>query len=72
MIRSLKVLIVITLGINQFACGVKGDPLPPEKPSEIGRGQPNYRKAAEEIQIPSLPSTSFDDDEELEGEGREE
>ena len=24
------------------SCGVKGDPMPPEKPIEIGRGHSNY------------------------------
>jgi hypothetical protein len=33
------------------ACGVKGDPLPPEKPMEIGRGRPTYKKATEGIRI---------------------
>jgi hypothetical protein len=33
------------------ACGVKGDPLPPEKPTELGRGRPTYRRASEEIVI---------------------
>lgn len=32
-------------------CGVKGDPLPPEKPAELGRGRPTYKRATEGIQI---------------------
>jgi hypothetical protein len=32
-------------------CGVKGDPLPPEKPADIGRGRPTYKRATEEIKI---------------------
>lgn len=32
-------------------CGVKGDPLPPEKPAELGRGRPTYRRATEGIKI---------------------
>jgi len=32
-------------------CGVKGDPLPPEKPTELGRGRPNYRQAIKGIAI---------------------
>ncbi len=57
-------MIAIVVGFSSIYCGVKGDPLPPEKPANIGRGQPNYRKAAEEIQIPQLPQTDFEDDEE--------
>ncbi len=34
-----------------IGCGVKGDPLPPERPVELGRGRPTYRRATEGIQI---------------------
>ena len=27
------------------ACGVKGDPVPPQTPPAIGRGKPSYSKA---------------------------
>ena len=37
------------------ACGVKGDPVPPGTPAELGRGQPTYKKAAEEFAFPDLP-----------------
>lgn len=33
------------------ACGVKGDPLPPEKPVELGRGRPTYKRATEDLKI---------------------
>jgi len=33
------------------ACGVKGDPLPPEKPPQLGRGRPTYRRATEGIKL---------------------
>lgn len=32
-------------------CGVKGDPLPPEKPAELGRGRPSYKRATEGIPL---------------------
>ena len=32
-------------------CGVKGDPMPPGTPAEIGRGEPTYRRAVEELDI---------------------
>ena len=55
-------------------CGVKGDPLPPEKPADIGRGRPTYKRATEEIKIqknsarkpPPAKDTSDDDDDERE------
>jgi hypothetical protein len=38
-------------------CGVKGDPLPPEKPAEIGRGRPTYKRASEEIKMQKAPQS---------------
>ena len=54
------------------ACGVKGDPLPPEKPPTLGRGQPSYRRAAEEIALPNLPPMDFQEEEEKEEDDEEE
>ena len=48
------------------ACGVKGDPLPPEKPAALGRGRPTYRRASEEIKIEKARPKTGDDDEERE------
>lgn len=53
------------------ACGVKGDPLPPEKPLEIGRGRPTYKKATEGIRIDKTknePDRDADKDEDEETE----
>lgn len=49
-------------------CGVKGDPLPPEKPTDIGRGRPTYKRAVEEIKVekvsrPVKPAREEDEDE---------
>lgn len=49
-------------------CGVKGDPLPPEKPVDLGRGRPTYKRATEGIEI----KKSIHDEEEKEEEGDEE
>lgn len=51
-----------------LGCGVKGDPLPPEKPAELGRGRPTYKRATEELKIKKTapkktPSTKDDEDE---------
>jgi hypothetical protein len=52
-------------------CGVKGDPLPPEKPVDLGRGRPTYRRATEKIRIEKTPptnmKTSAPDDEDKDG-----
>ena len=37
-------------------CGVRGKPLPPEKPAELGRGQPSFKRATEEFAFPEVPS----------------
>lgn len=42
-------------------CGVKGDPVPPDKPPELGRGQPTYRRATEKIKLKKY--TPADDEE---------
>jgi hypothetical protein len=59
---SAALALVFALG-----CGVRGDPLPPEKPAEIGRGRPTYKRASEEIQIEKTPAlkkpVKADDDE---------
>ena len=37
--------------ISLNGCGVKGDPLPPEKAAEMGRGRPTYRRATERVRV---------------------
>ena len=51
-----------------IGCGVKGDPLPPEKPATLGRGEPSYKKASEDIVLPDLPEILIEqgDDEHIE------
>ena len=44
------------------ACGVKGDPLPPEKPAELGRGRPTYKKATQDIRVEKKRRTDDDDE----------
>lgn len=48
------------------ACGVKGDPLPPEDPPYIGRGKPSFKKAAErfDIRTEDIADESENNDEE--------
>jgi hypothetical protein len=49
------VLTVITMLFLQAGCGVKGDPVPPKIPAELGRGQPTYKGATEDLAFPSVP-----------------
>lgn len=46
-LRIFEVIAALVLA----GCGVKGDPLPPLTPAELGRGRPTYHRAAEEIKI---------------------
>lgn len=34
-----------------LGCGVRGDPVPPQRPVEIGRGKPSYKRATEKIRV---------------------
>lgn len=57
---SLLLQIVFTL----LACGVKGDPLPPEKPIDIGRGRPTYKRATEGLRVKEKRSPPVREEEE--------
>ncbi len=45
LVSSLCVVAFISVG-----CGVKGKPLPPLEPAQIGRGAPTYKRTAEQAQ----------------------
>lgn len=32
-------------------CGVKGDPLPPDIPPDLGRGKPTFKKAVQNVEV---------------------
>jgi hypothetical protein len=49
--KRLKCSALLVLTIFVGACGVKGDPLPPERPTQLGRGRPTYRRATEGIKL---------------------
>lgn len=46
--------LIIILGLVN-ACGVKGDPIPPKTPRDLGRGQPTYKGATQELAPPQIP-----------------
>jgi hypothetical protein len=52
-----RIVLVFTISAISLlfasSCGVKGDPLPPVTPAELGRGQPTYKKAFRDIRIES-------------------
>ena len=62
-IKSHKIFWSVGLMIgSSFGCGVKGDPLPPERPPELGRGKPSYSRATEGMVYPELPPINREKD----------
>ncbi len=63
-LKLVGILVGFTALFFISACGVKGDPLPPEKPVEIGRGRPTYKRAFRDIQMPDSTKDDNTGDEE--------
>ncbi len=51
--RFLVIVLIALLG--NIGCGVRGDPVPPKIPAELGRGQPTYKRATEDLAFPTVP-----------------
>jgi len=47
-----------------LGCGVKGDPLPPDRPVELGRGRPTYKRATEGLTIEKTKPRKEEDEDE--------
>jgi hypothetical protein len=54
--RPCKTLLTLCLFAMLAGCGVKGKPLPPQRPPEIGRGAPTYKRTGAELQPSVAPS----------------
>jgi hypothetical protein len=52
--RWLKPILILS-ALTQLACGVKGDPIAPEKPPALGRSRPTYKRATEGLKIEKTP-----------------
>ncbi|MCB0364187.1 MAG: hypothetical protein H6624_13805 [Bdellovibrionaceae bacterium] len=63
--RNSHILLITSLALSVYSlgCGVKGDPLPPEKPPELGRGKPSYSRATKGMPYPSLPPIKKENEE---------
>ena len=46
-----KVIVILASGLSLQGCGVKGDPLPPEDAPKLGRGNPTFTRAVDELEI---------------------
>lgn len=55
MTTLLKVLTVFMFAVMLQGCGVKGRPLPPEKPAELGRGKPTFTRTTEDFRFRNIP-----------------
>ncbi|MGE0526718.1 MAG: hypothetical protein AB7G93_01950 [Bdellovibrionales bacterium] len=58
-----KLLVISAMG-TAIGCGVRGDPLPPERPPDLGRGRPTYKRATEGIPLEKQPPRTDKKDEE--------
>jgi hypothetical protein len=65
--KNLTVSGVVVILCLVSGCGVKGDPLPPERPIDIGRGRPTYKRATEKINVKKV----YEDAEDREAEDDE-
>lgn len=51
----MKLFLVLLVASLATSCGVKGDPIPPKTPRDLGRGQPTYKGATQELAPPQVP-----------------
>ncbi len=51
----LLLAVCVTQSLLTMGCGVRGEPLPPTTPPEIGRGQPTFRRATEPFAFSNVP-----------------
>ena len=65
----MKTISILIAAYFVSGCGVRGDPMPPGTPAELGRGKPNYKRATEHLAFPvTVPPTPEPDEEDSEGE----
>lgn len=64
-LRRILKFSILGFAFWQMGCGVKGDPIPPERPPALGRSRPTYKRATEGLKIEKGPrqAPARDDDE---------
>ena len=66
--RTANNILTLLCALHIGACGVKGDPLPPEEAPKLGRGHPTYSKAATTIELENQKITEPQEEEESDDE----
>jgi hypothetical protein len=57
-----KILVSLFVVAATQGCGVKGRPLPPEKPAELGRGKPTFTRTTEDFRFRNIPPFETEED----------
>lgn len=57
-----KILACLMLITSTQGCGVKGRPLPPVKPAELGRGKPTFTRTTEDFRFRNIPPVETEAD----------
>ena len=63
-----RILILTAAVFLAAGCGVRGDPIPPGTPAELGRGKPNYKRATEDLAFPVNAQPTPEPEEDEDGE----
>ena len=54
----IDLIIQLLIAAMSLGCGVRGAPVPPGAPAELGYGSPRYRDARNRISPPPVPNPS--------------
>lgn len=57
-LRREFLLLLCAVQVLAVGCGVKGKPLPPLEPAQIGRGAPTYKRTAEQAKPSEVNSVT--------------
>jgi hypothetical protein len=53
--KTIGFILGLSLAVSIAACGVRGNPQPPLMPSELGHGQPSFKRGTENLAYPVVP-----------------
>lgn len=64
MLKLKKNLFFLLLLFAGFGCGVRGDPIPPGAPTDLGYGSPSYAAPEKQMKPTALPTRQQVEEEE--------